>query len=189
MTAYGAFVELSDGIDGMIHVSDMSWTRNINNPNEFLKKGDEVDAIVLSIDEEQQKIALGIKQLTDDPWDDIQKRYKVGTKVNGTVTRIVPYGAFIKLEDDLEGLVHIGQISKERIDKVKSVLSVGQEVTARVIKIDKDDRRIGLSIKAADYDDETFAEEMKSFESIGSSSELVSLSTLFDDIDESLNAK
>jgi len=189
MTAYGAFVELSDGIDGMIHVSDMSWTRNINNPNEFLKKGDEVDAIVLSIDEEQQKIALGIKQLTDDPWDDIQKRYKVGTKVNGTVTRIVPYGAFIKLEDDLEGLVHIGQISKERIDKVKSVLSVGQEVAARVIKIDKDDRRIGLSIKAADYDDETFAEEMKSFESIGSSSELVSLSTLFDDIDESLNAK
>ena len=85
--------------------------------------------------------------------------------------------------------MHIGQISKERIDKVKSVLSVGQEVTARVIKIDKDDRRIGLSIKAADYDDETFAEEMKSFESIGSSSELVSLSTLFDDIDESLNAK
>ncbi len=189
MTAYGAFIELEEGIDGMVHVSDMSWTRNINNPNEFLKKGDEVDAIVLSIDEEQQRIALGIKQMTDDPWGDIQRRYKVGTVVKGTVTRIVPYGAFVKLEDDLEGLVHISQIAEERVEKVKSVLSVGQEVSARVIKVDQDDRRIGLSIKAANYDDAAFAEEMKAFDTVKSTDELVSLSGMFDEIDESLNMK
>lgn len=187
MTAYGAFIELEEGIDGMVHVSDMSWTRNINNPNEFLKKGDEVDAIVLSIDEDQQRIALGIKQMTDDPWGDIQRRYKVGTVVKGTVTRIVPYGAFVKLEDDLEGLVHISQIAEERVEKVKSVLSVGQEVSARVIKVDQDDRRIGLSIKAANYDDAAFAEEMKAFDTVKSTDELVSLSGMFDEIDESLN--
>jgi small subunit ribosomal protein S1 len=189
MTAYGAFIELEAGIDGMVHVSDMSWTRNINNPNEFLKKGDEVDAIVLSIDNEQQRIALGIKQLINDPWPDIQKRYKVGAVVTGTVTRIVPYGAFIKLEDDLEGLVHISQISETRIDKVKSVLAVGQEVSARVIKVDNDDRRIGLSIKAAQYDDVAFAEEMKEFEKIKGTDELNSLSDMFYGIDESLSAK
>lgn len=187
MTAYGAFIELEDGIDGMVHVSDMSWTRNINNPNECLKKGDEVDAVVLSIDEEQQRIALGIKQLTEDPWPSIIKRYKIGTLVHGTVTRIVPYGAFIKLEDDLEGLVHISQISETRIEKVKSALSVGQEVSARVIKVDPEERRIGLSIKAANYDDEAFAAEMKEFDKLKSSEELGSLSEMFAGIDESLN--
>ncbi|MDR3144116.1 MAG: 30S ribosomal protein S1 [Puniceicoccales bacterium] len=187
ITAYGAFIELQEGIDGMIHVSDMSWTRNISNPNEFLKKGDEVDAIVLHIDHEQQRIALGIKQLTEDPWANIRSRYKVGTIVEGVVTRIVPYGAFVKLEDDLEGLVHISQIVESRIDKVKSVLSVGQTVSARVIKVDPNDRRIGLSIKAANYDDEAFAEEMREFDKIKSSEELGSLSGMFSGIDESLN--
>ncbi|MDR1432985.1 MAG: 30S ribosomal protein S1 [Puniceicoccales bacterium] len=188
MTAYGAFIELEDGIDGMVHISDMSWTRVIGNPNEFLKKGDEVDAIVLNIDQEQQRIALGIKQLVEDPWPGIQRRYKIGATVDGTVTRIVPYGAFVRLEDNLEGLVHISQISETRIDKVKSVLSVGQEVSARVIKVDPDDRRIGLSIKAAQYDDEAFAEEMKAFDKIRSSDELTSLYGMFSNIDESLAA-
>ncbi|MDR1413885.1 MAG: 30S ribosomal protein S1 [Puniceicoccales bacterium] len=186
MTAYGAFIELEEGIDGMVHVSDMSWTRNISNPNEFLKKGDEVDAIVLTIDQEQQRIALGLKQLSDDPWPEIQKKYKVGTTISGTVTRIVPYGAFIKLGNDLEGLVHISQISETHIDKVKSVLTVGQEVSARVIKIDRDERRIGLSIKAAHYDDAAFSEEMKAFDKIKSTDELTSLSDMFSGIDESL---
>jgi small subunit ribosomal protein S1 len=186
MTAYGAFIELEAGIDGMIHVSDMSWTRNISNPSEFIKKGDEIDAIVLSIDQEQQRIALGIKQLCEDPWPDIQKRYKVGTTISGTVTRIVPYGAFVKLENDLEGLVHISQISETHIDKVKSVLTVGQEISARVIKVDKEERRIGLSIKAARYDDAAFSEEMKAFDKIKSTDELTSLSDMFSGIDESL---
>jgi small subunit ribosomal protein S1 len=189
MTAYGAFVELEEGIDGMIHVSDMSWTRNISNPNEFVKKGDEVDTIVLNIDQEQQRIALGIKQLTEDPWSEIQRKYKVGAVVTGTVTRIVPYGAFVKLENDLEGLVHISQISETHVDKVKSVLSVGQEVSARVIKIDQGDRRIGLSIKAANYDETAFTEEMKVFDKIKNTNELVSLSDMFSGIDESLSQR
>ena len=186
-TSYGAFVELEEGIDGMIHTNDMSWTRNINNPNEFLKKGQEVDAVVLSVDEEQKRIALGIKQLTEDPWDDIQKKYKVGTLVHGVVSRIVPYGAFVKIEEDLEGLVHISQISEDRVDKIKSVLSVGQEVDARVIKVDREERRIGLSIKAANYNEEAFSEEMKALDKLKSTDELVSLSDMFSDIDGSLN--
>ncbi|MDR0742284.1 MAG: 30S ribosomal protein S1 [Puniceicoccales bacterium] len=189
MTAYGAFVELEEGIDGMIHVSDMSWTRNISNPNEFVKKGEEVDTIVLSIDQEQQRIALGIKQLTEDPWPEIQRKYKVGAVATGMVTRIVPYGAFVKLEDDLEGLVHISQISETHVDKVKSVLAVGQEISARVIKIDQNDRRIGLSIKAANYDETAFTEEMRAFDKIKNTNELVSLSDMFSGIDESLNQR
>ena len=182
MTAYGAFVELEDGIDGMIHVSDMSWTKTINNPNEFLKKGDEVDAVVLSIDPEQQRIALGIKQLTEDPWAEIQKKYKIGTRVIGKVTKITSYGAFVKLEDDIEGLVHISQISEEHVNKIKDVLKVGDEVEARVIKVDKDERRIGLSIKAASYDESAFEAELKAFEKIRSTDELVSLSSILGDL-------
>jgi small subunit ribosomal protein S1 len=187
MTAYGAFIELEEGIDGMVHVSDMSWTRAISNPNEFLKKGEEVEAIVLNIDQEQQRIALGIKQLTDDPWPDIQRRYRVGTTVTGTVARIVPYGAFIRLEDDLDGLVHISQISETRVENTKAVLTVGQEVTARVIRFDQEDRRIGLSIKTAGYDEDAFAEEMKAFERVKDTGGLGSLSTMFSEIDESLS--
>jgi small subunit ribosomal protein S1 len=180
MTNYGAFVELEEGIDGMVHVSDMSWTRTINNPSEFLKKGEEVDAIVLNIDAEQQRIALGIKQLTPDPWSEIQKKYKIGTIVTGKITKIASYGAFVKLEDDIEGLVHVSQISEDRVEKVKEVLKVGDEITARVIKVDKDERHIGLSIKAANYDDTTFSVEIKAFDKVASGGELVSLSNMFD---------
>ncbi len=182
MTTYGAFVELKDGIDGMIHVSDMNWTKTINNPNEFLKNGDEVDAVVLSIDSDQQRIALGIKQLTEDPWNDIQKKYKIGTLVTGKVTKITSYGAFVKLEDDIEGLVHISQISEEHVNKIKEVIKVGDEVTARVIKVDKEERRIGLSIKAASYDESAFEAELKAFDKIKSTDELVSLSSMFDNL-------
>ncbi len=182
MTTYGAFVELEDGIDGMVHVSDMSWTKVINNPNEFLKKGDEIDAIVLNIDSEQQRIALGIKQLTEDPWSDIQKKYKIGTKVVGTVTKITSYGAFVKLEDDIEGLVHISQISEDHVNKIKDVIKVGDEVSASVIRVDKDERRIGLSIKAANYDESAFEAELKAFDKIKSTDDLVSLSSMFDNL-------
>lgn len=183
MTTYGAFVELEDGIDGMIHVSDMSWTKTINNPNEFLKKGDEVDAVVLSIDTYQQRIALGIKQLTPDPWADVQKKYKIGTIVTGQVTKVAPYGAFIKLDDDIEGLAHISQISENHVDKIKDVIKVGDEVTARVIKVDRDERKIGLSIKAANYDESAFEAEIKAYDKIKNTDELVSLSNMFDNFD------
>ena len=148
MTSYGAFVEIENDIDGMIHVSDMSWTRKINNPNEVLKVGDEVDAVILDIDPQQQRISLGLKQTEDDPWANIETLYKIGDVVKGKVTKITNFGAFIELSHKIDGLVHISQISKDRVEKVKDKLSLGQEIEARVIKIDKDERRIGLSIKA-----------------------------------------
>ena len=156
MTSYGAFVEIENDIDGMIHVSDMSWTRKINNPNEVLKVGDDVEAVILDIDPSQQRISLGLKQTEDDPWSEIEKFYKIGDVVKGNVTKITAFGAFIELSNKIDGLVHISQISKDRVEKVKDKLQLGDEIEARVIKIDKDERRIGLSIKALD---ESFSEE------------------------------
>ena len=152
MTSYGAFVEIEDDIDGMIHVSDMSWTRKINNPNEVLKPGEEVEAIILDINADQQRISLGLKQLELDPWGQIETHYKVGDLVKGKITKIAGFGAFIELSNKIDGLIHISQISKDHVEKVKDVLALGDEIEARVIKIDKDERRIGLSIKAAQED-------------------------------------
>ena len=154
MTAYGAFVELEEGIDGMIHVSDLSWTRKINHPSEVFKKDDEVEAVVIDIDKTNQRISLGIKQLSDDPWKEIDPKYKIGDLVKGKVTKLASFGAFVQLQDDIDGLVHISQLSEDHVAKVKDVLKVGQEVEARVIKVDKVERRIGLSIKAANYSEE-----------------------------------
>ena len=167
LTSYGAFVELEEGIDGMVHVSDMSWTRKINHPSEMVKKGDEVDAIVVEVDVENQRISLGMKQLTQDPWEDIDRLYKLGDVIKGKVARVAGYGAFIELEHEIDGLVHISQISEERIEKVKDYLNEGEEVTARVIKIDKDERRIGLSIKAANYDEDALAKEVAAYDEVG----------------------
>lgn len=167
LTSYGAFVELEEGIDGMVHVSDMSWTRKINHPSEMVKKGDEVDAIVVEVDTENQRISLGMKQLTQDPWEDIDRLFKLGDVIKGKVARVAGYGAFIELDHEIDGLVHISQISEERIEKVKDHLLEGQEVTARVIKIDKDERRIGLSIKAADYDEDALAKEVAAYDEVG----------------------
>jgi small subunit ribosomal protein S1 len=149
MTSYGAFVEIENDIDGMIHVSDMSWTRKINNPTEVLNVGDEVEALILDINPAQQRISLGLKQCEEDPWEKIEELYKIGQLVTGKVTKITAFGAFIELSNKIDGLIHISQISKERIEKVKDALSLNDEIEARVIKIDKDERRIGLSIKAA----------------------------------------
>lgn len=147
-TTYGAFVELEEGIDGMIHVSDMSWTRKINHPSECLEKGKEVEAIVLEVNPQEQRISLGLKQASQDPWSEIASKYKVGQLVKGKVSKIASFGAFIELEDGVDGLVHISQIADERVEKVKDVLQVGQEVEARVVKVDRNERRIGLSIRA-----------------------------------------
>ncbi len=147
-TAYGAFIELEEGIDGMIHVSDMSWTRKINHPSECLQKGMEVDAVVLDVNPKEQRISLGLKQAQNDPWAEIAEKYAVGSTVKGKVSKIASFGAFIELEDGVDGLVHISQISEDRIEKVKDALQIGQEVEARVIKVDRAERRIGLSIRA-----------------------------------------
>jgi len=184
LTSYGAFVELEEGIDGMIHVSDISWTRKINHPSEVLKKGDEVEAIVLEVDRPNQRIALGMKQLAQDPWENIDQFYKVGDLVTGNVTKLASFGAFVGLKHEIDGLVHISQISEERVDKIKNVLKVGQEVTARVVKIDKGERRIGLSIKAASYTDEQLKEEQKLLDALKPGEDLVALQHAFDAADE-----
>jgi small subunit ribosomal protein S1 len=182
MTTYGAFIELEEGIDGMVHVSDMSWTRKINHPSEALKKGDEVEAIVLDVDPDQQRISLGMKQLAVDPWSDIDSFFKIGDVCTGTVSKITSFGAFIELKDGIDGLVHISQISEDRIEKVKDVLEAGQEVTARVIKIDREERRLGLSIKAANYSSEELAAETASFEAISrdTSGDMMNLGDILD---------
>ena len=184
MTTYGAFVELEEGIDGMVHVSDMSWTRKINHPSEMLKKGDEVDAIVLDLDPSQQRISLGMKQLATDPWTDIDSFFRIGDVVPGVISKITTFGAFIELKDGIDGLVHISQIQEERIDKVKDVLKPGQEVQARVIKIDREQRRIGLSIKAANYSAEQLAQETATYDQFAKTtgaSDMTNLGDIFDE--------
>jgi len=184
LTSYGAFVELEDGLDGMIHVSDVSWTRKINHPSEVLKKGDDVEAVVLEIDKPNQRISLGLKQLAEDPWANIDKFYRVGDLVTGKVTKLASFGAFIGLQHDIDGLVHISQVSEDRVDKIKNVLKVDQEVTARVIKIDKSERRIGLSIKAANYSTEQLKAEQAMLDALKPGEDLVALQHAFDAADE-----
>ena len=181
LTTYGAFVELEEGIDGMVHVSDMSWTRKVNHPSEVVKKGDEVDATVLDVDADSQRISLGMKQLSNDPWDEIEKHFKIGDMVKGKVSKITSYGAFIELDNDIDGLVHISQVSEERIEKIKDVLNEGDEVEARVIKIDKDERRIGLSVKAANYSEADLAKERQAFDNVTTGEDLTSLGDLLDE--------
>src|SRR6266853_1522997 len=184
LTSYGAFIELEEGLDGMIHVSDISWTRKINHPSEVLKKGDELEAVVLEIDKTNQRISVGMKQLSEDPWTNIDKYYKVGDLVSGKVTKLASFGAFVGLRHDIDGLVHISQVSEDRVDKIKNVLKVGQEVTARVIKIDKGDRRIGLSIKAANYSNEQLKAEQAALDALKPGEDLVALQHAFDAADE-----
>jgi small subunit ribosomal protein S1 len=162
MTSYGAFVQIQDDLDGMIHVSDMSWTRKVNHPSEVLQKGQEVEAVILDIDPRNQRISLGLKQLADDPWSKIEDLYDVGSLVEGTVSKITSFGAFVELEHGIDGLIHISQLSNERVERVRDVVNVGDAVKARVIKIDADDRRIGLSLAAADDAELDYGQESHS---------------------------
>jgi len=147
LTDYGAFVELEEGIDGLIHISDMSWTKKINNPAEFLKKGQKLEVVVLSVDEINHKISLGLKQLADDPWTEICERFPVGTEVDGAITKIATFGFFVELEEELEGLVHITEIEIEATMKLEDSYKVGDKVKAKVIKVDNEQRKIGLTMK------------------------------------------
>ena len=181
LTTYGAFVELEEGIDGMVHVSDMSWTRKVNHPSEVVQKGDEVDATVLDVDTDSQRISLGMKQLSSDPWGEIETHFKIGDMVKGKISKITSYGAFVELDNDIDGLVHISQVSEERIENIKDVLEEGAQVEARVIKIDKDERRIGLSVKAANYNEVDLAKERQAFDSVTTDEDLTSLGDLLDE--------
>ena len=179
-TNYGAFVELEEGVDGMIHVSDMSWARKINHPSEVLKKGDELEAIVLEVSPENQRISLGLKQAQEDPWAGISGRYRIGQLIKGKVSKLASFGAFVELEEGVDGLVHISQISDEHVAKIRDVLQPGQEVEARVIKIDPIDRRIGLSIKAAKLPEEEFKVDDSMLEGLRPGEDLVDLAGAFD---------
>lgn len=181
-TSFGAFVELEDGIDGMIHVSDISWTRKINHPSEILQKGQEVDAVVLEIDPENKRISLGLKQASDDPWNTISTRYTVGQLVTGKVTKVATFGAFVELEEGIDGLVHISQISDGHVEKVKDALDVGQDVEARIVRIDRAERRIGLSIKAASMPEEEFLKQTEEIlEGLRPGDDMVGLANAFEE--------
>ena len=183
-TSYGAFVELEDGIDGMIHVSDMSWTRKINHPSEVLEKGEAVDAVVLEVDSQNKRIGLGLKQAQEDPWNTIASQYTIGQKVSGKVTKLTAFGAFIEIQEGVDGLVHISEISDQHVEKVRDVLGVGQDVAARIVKIDRSERRIGLSMKAADMGDEEFIrmhQEPAVVDGLRPDEEMVTLAGAFDE--------
>jgi small subunit ribosomal protein S1 len=146
---FGAFVELEEGIDGLIHISDMSWTKRIRHPSELLKKGEKVEAIVLHVDKANHRISLGLKQVQQDPWQDaVPEKYKVGMDVQGKVIRTTDFGAFVELEDGVEGLLHVSELSHERVNKPDDVVQVGQELILKVIKLDAEERKIGLSLRA-----------------------------------------
>ncbi len=147
LTNYGAFVELEPGIDGLIHISDLSWIKKLSHPSEMLKKGDVVEAVILSVDIDSKKITLGIKQLTTNPWEDIERTMPVGSLVKGTVIKITAFGAFIELENGIEGLVHVTELSDQSFGKVEDVVTEGAQVTAKVIKLDPEHKKIALSIK------------------------------------------
>jgi small subunit ribosomal protein S1 len=147
LTNYGAFVELEPGIDGLIHISDLSWIKKVSHPSEVLKKGDKVEAIVLSVDKESKKITLGVKQLSQNPWENIEKTMPVGTLVKGVVTKITAFGAFVELDNGIEALVHVTELSDQPFGKVEEVISKGQEIVAKVLKLDSEHKKIALSIK------------------------------------------
>jgi small subunit ribosomal protein S1 len=154
LTSYGAFVEIEEGIDGLLHVSDMSWTKKVTHPSEMVKKGDRLQCVVLSVDKEKKRIALGKKQLQPDPWlETIPQNYHVGDLLSGYVTKITNFGAFVKLEEDLEGLLHISELSDGKVNNVEDILQPGQKVEVRVIRVDTEDRKIGLSFVHADFEE------------------------------------
>jgi small subunit ribosomal protein S1 len=147
VTDFGVFVDIGMGIDGLIHVSDISWTKKFNHPSEKYKKGDKVKAVVLGIDKASEKFSLGIKQLERDPWDSIKARYKTGQAIDGIVTKLTDFGAFVEIEEGVEGLIYVSEIADHRIEKPADVLKVGDKVRAEILSIEGKERRIGLSIK------------------------------------------
>src|SRR6267142_1223223 len=182
LVPYGAFIELEPGVEGLVHITEMSWTKRISKPSELLKVGQELDAVVLGIQREEQKISLGLRQLEPNPWDMVRHNYPVGARVRGKVRNMTTYGAFVELEEGIDGMVHVSDMSWTR--KIKDVLKPGQEVTARVIKIDREQRRIGLSIKAANYSAEQLAQETATYDQFAKSSGASDLTNLGDIFDE-----
>jgi len=149
---YGAFIEIEPGIDGLLHVSDISWTKKIAHPNEVLKKGDDIKCVVVDVDQEKQRVGLGLKQLEEDPWlEAIPNAYRPGMIVRGTITKITNFGVFVQLEEGLEGLLHISELADEKVETPQDVVTSGDEVDVKILRVDTDDRKIGLSLKRAQW--------------------------------------
>jgi small subunit ribosomal protein S1 len=161
ITDFGVFVEIEPGIDGLVHISDLSWTKKIRHPSEVCKKGDELEATVLGIDVENERVSLGVKQLSADPWDTVAERYPLNTRIHGKVSSVADFGVFVEIEEGIEGLIHISQLSNERVDKPSSLYKVDDELDALVVQLDPKERRIGLSIKAIKQHEER--EEMQAY--------------------------
>lgn len=160
LTNYGAFIEIEEGIDGLLHVSDMSWTRKISHPNEMVEKGQKITCRVLSVDQDRRRIALGLKQLSEDPWaHDIPGKYEPGQIVTGTVTKITNFGVFVGLENGLEGLLHISELADHKVEDPEEIVKVGQEIEVKILRVDSDERKIGLSRKRVEWAEEAQAEE------------------------------
>ena len=159
LTNYGAFIEIEEGIDGLLHVSDMSWTRKISHPNEMVEKGQEIECRVLSVDQDRRRIALGLKQLSEDPWaHDIPGKYAPGQLVTGTVTKITNFGVFVGLENGLEGLLHISELADHKVENPEDVVKVGEQIEVKILRVDSDERKIGLSRKRVEWAEEAEAE-------------------------------
>lgn len=161
VTDFGVFVEIEPGIDGLVHISDLSWTKKIRHPSEVCKKGDDIEAAVLGIDPENERVSLGVKQLQPDPWTSVSERYPLNTRIHGKVSSVADFGVFVEIEEGIEGLIHISQLSNERVDKPSSLYKAGDELEALVVQMDLKERRIGLSIKALKQHEER--EEMKAY--------------------------
>ncbi len=161
ITDFGVFVEIEPGIDGLVHISDLSWTKKIRHPSEMVKKGDELEATVLGINVENERVSLGVKQLTTDPWNTVAERYPLNTRIHGKVSSVADFGVFVEIEEGIEGLIHISQLSNERVDKPSSLYKVDDELDALVVQLDPKERRIGLSIKAVKQHEER--EEMQAY--------------------------
>lgn len=158
LTNYGAFIEIEEGIDGLLHVSDMSWTRKISHPSEVVEKGQEVECKVLSVDQDRRRIALGLKQMDEDPWaTDIPNRYQQGQLVKGKVTKITNFGVFVGLEDGLEGLLHISELADHKVENPQELVNVGDDIEVKVLRVDSEERKIGLSRKRVEWAEEDFA--------------------------------
>ena len=152
LTNYGAFVEIEEGIDGLLHISDMSWTKKVSHPSEMLKKGDSVRCVVLTVDQEKMRVALGLKQMTEDPWvRAVPERYQPGMVVRGKITKITNFGVFVELEPDLEGLLHVSELAEHKVENPQDEVKVGDELDVKILRVDTVDRKIGLSKKRADW--------------------------------------
>jgi small subunit ribosomal protein S1 len=161
VTDFGVFVGVEEGVDGLVHVSDISWTQRIKHPGEMFKKGDEVEAVVLNIDVENERFSLGIKQLQPDPWDTLSERTPVGSRVKGKVTKVTDFGAFVEIEPGIEGLVHVSELKEERVENPRDVVQEGQEVEVKIIDINTQDRKVALSMKALIGEGEDYREYLR----------------------------